>query len=126
LDFGIAKVQGEMDSNLTLPGNAMGTPQYMSPEQCLGEQLDSRSDIYSFGVVLYEMLCGVVPFNSSVPSAIVVQHVNEKPRPLSDHNPEISSAINKIVIRTLEKKREKRTKQPEFWLESFCRPLPLK
>jgi serine/threonine protein kinase len=108
LDFGIAKVQGEADSNLTLPGNAMGTPQYMSPEQCLGETLDSRSDIYSFGVVLYEMLCGVVPFTAPVASAVIVRHVNEKPAPLTDHQPNISKNVNKIVLKALEKKREKR------------------
>jgi serine/threonine-protein kinase len=125
LDFGIAKIQDDNDLNLTLPGNAMGTPQYMSPEQCLGEKLDSRSDIYSFGVVLYEMLCGSTPFNSAVPSAVVVQHVNEKPQPLTKHNPEISKHINKIVIRALEKKCEKRPQTAGNLAKEFLQAVTL-
>jgi formylglycine-generating enzyme required for sulfatase activity len=123
LDFGIAKVQGEINSNLTLPGNALGTPQYMSPEQCLGEQLDSRSDIYSFGIVLYEMLCGVVPFSAAVASAIVVQHVNQKPPPLSNHQADISTNINKVVLRALEKKREKRPKTAGTLAKEFLQAV---
>ncbi len=123
LDFGIAKVQGETNSNLTLPGNALGTPQYMSPEQCLGESLDSRSDIYSFGVVLYEMLCGVVPFNAAAATAIVVQHVNQKPPPLSNHKADISTNINKIVLRALEKKREKRPQTAGTLAKEFLQAI---
>jgi serine/threonine protein kinase/formylglycine-generating enzyme required for sulfatase activity len=125
LDFGIAKVQGEINSNLTLPGNALGTPQYMSPEQCLGEQLDSRSDIYSFGIVLYEMLCGVVPFSAAVASAIVVQHVNQKPPPLSNHQADISTNINKVVLRALEKKREKRPQTAGTLAKEFLQAVTL-
>jgi serine/threonine protein kinase/formylglycine-generating enzyme required for sulfatase activity len=123
LDFGIAKVQGDLNSNLTLPGNALGTPQYMSPEQCLGEPLDSRSDIYSFGVVLYEMLCGAVPFNAAVATAIVVQHVNQKPPPLSNHQADISTNINKVVLRALEKKREKRPKTAGTLAKEFLQAV---
>ena len=81
LDFGIAKLYNEANSNLTLDGSAMGTPQYMSPEQCMGEQLDGRSDIYSVGIVLYEMLCGTVPFKNAATSAIAVHQVQTPPPP---------------------------------------------
>lgn len=108
LDFGIAKLRDDSSSTLTQTGNLLGTPHYMSPEQCLGEELDGRSDIYSLGVVLYEMLCGRVPFNSPVSTAVVIQHVNQAPPPLRTLNPSIPPAVEAVVLRTLEKTREGR------------------
>jgi serine/threonine protein kinase len=108
LDFGIAKLRDEAVSSLTQTGGIVGTPHYMSPEQCLGEELDSRSDIYSLGVVLYEMLTGRVPFNSPVSSAIVIQHVNQPPASLRSHNVSIPPAVEAVVLSALEKRRETR------------------
>jgi serine/threonine protein kinase len=108
LDFGIAKLRDQSASNLTQTGSVMGTPHYMSPEQCIGEELDSRSDIYSLGVVLYEMLCGVVPFNSLASTAVVVQHVNQPPPPLRAINLSIPPAVEAVVMHALEKRREAR------------------
>ena len=108
LDFGIAKLRDDSASNLTQTGNVMGTPHYMSPEQCLGEDLDSRADIYSFGIVVYEMLCGRVPFNSPISTAVVVQHVNQSPPSLRDFNPAIPAAVEAVIFRALEKGREMR------------------
>lgn len=108
LDFGIAKLRDQAASNLTQTGSVMGTPHYMSPEQCIGEELDSRSDIYSLGVVLYEMLAGVVPFNSPTSTAVVVQHVNQPPPPLRAMNLSISPAVEAVVMHALEKRREAR------------------
>src|SRR5262249_19958571 len=82
LDFGAAASRDVTASKLTRPGAIVGTPQYMSPEHCLGEELDGRSDIYSLGVVLFEMLIGVVPFDSPSPTAIVIKQVNDQPLPL--------------------------------------------
>lgn len=108
LDFGIAKLRDDSATNLTQTGNVMGTPHYMSPEQCLGEELDSRADIYSLGIVVYEMLCGRVPFNSPVSTAVVVQHVNQTPPSLRSFNPAIPVAVEAVVFRALEKARDMR------------------
>lgn len=108
LDFGIAKLRDLSTNDLTQTGSVMGTPHYMSPEQCLGEELDSRSDIYSLGIVLYEMLCGVVPFNSPISTAVVVQHVNQPPPSLRARNPNIPPAVEAVVFHALAKRREAR------------------
>jgi serine/threonine-protein kinase len=108
LDFGIAKLRDDVASHLTQTGSVMGTPHYMSPEQCLGEELDSRADIYSMGIVLYEMLCGRVPFNSPVSTAVVVQHVNQPPQSLRTINPGISAQVEAVVFHALEKRRDAR------------------
>jgi len=109
LDFGIASLRGGATmANLTQTGAVMGTPAYMSPEQCLGEELDGRSDIYGLGVVLFEMLCGVVPFNSPTATAVVMQHVQQAPPPLRVLNVSISRAVEAVVLRALAKRREER------------------
>jgi serine/threonine protein kinase len=108
LDFGIAKLRDDVASHLTQTGSVMGTPHYMSPEQCLGEELDSRADIYSMGIVLYEMLCGRVPFNSPVSTAVVVQHVNQPPQSLRTINTGISAQVEAVVFHALEKRRDAR------------------
>lgn len=108
LDFGIAKLRDDTVSHLTQTGSVMGTPHYMSPEQCLGEELDSRADIYSVGIVVYELLCGRVPFNSPISTAVVVQHVNQPPPSLLGINPNIPAAIEAVVFHALEKSRHAR------------------
>ena len=108
LDFGIAKLRGEAAGTLTQTGSVLGTPHYMSPEQCLGEELDGHSDIYSLGIVLYEMLAGVVPFNSPISTAVVVQHVNQAPPSLRGLNPAIPWSVERTVLHALEKRPEAR------------------
>jgi eukaryotic-like serine/threonine-protein kinase len=108
LDFGIASLRGGTMTTFTQTGAVMGTPAYMSPEQCLGEELDGRSDIYSLGVVLFEMLCGVVPFNSPTATAVAMQHVQQAPPPLRVLNASISPAVEAVVLRALAKRREER------------------
>jgi hypothetical protein len=80
----------------------------MSPEHCLGEELDGRSDIYSLGIVLFEMLTGIVPFDSPTTTAIVVKHVNDPPPPPRMLNPNISPAVESVALRALEKRRDAR------------------
>src|SRR5215510_13979077 len=108
LDFGIAALRDVKAGRLTRTGSVIGTPHYMSPEHCLGEELDGRSDIYSLGIVLFEMLTGVVPFDSPTPTAIVVKHVNDPPPPPRALNPKISPAVESVALRALEKRREAR------------------
>src|SRR5262245_37853043 len=108
LDFGIAALRDVKASRLTRNGAVVGTPHYMSPEHCLGEELDGRSDIYSLGIVLFEMLTGVVPFDSPTPTAIGVKHVNDPPPPPRTLNPKISPAVESVALRALEKLRDAR------------------
>src|SRR5262249_4167063 len=113
LDFGIAKLRDLAASNLTVTGNVMGTPHYMSPEQCLGEEIDNRSDLYSLGVVMYQMLTGTLHFNSSTSTAVVMQHVNKEPPSLRSINLSISPAVEAVVLHALAKRREDRPQSAE-------------
>src|SRR5215813_3318709 len=110
LDFGIAKVLDNktldthsLEQRLTNVGSVIGTPHYMAPEQCQGEEADSRSDIYSLGVVLYELLTGVAPFLAKTPTGVAIKHVTEKPRPLREINPSVPEAVDRVVLHALEK-----------------------
>lgn len=108
LDFGIARLYDQGDVGLTQDGEAMGTPQYMSPEQCLGESLDARSDIYSVGIMLFEMLCGTVPFKSPSASATAIHQVQTPPTPPHALNPDIHPEVEGVILKSLVKNREYR------------------
>ncbi|MDQ3801297.1 MAG: protein kinase [Acidobacteriota bacterium] len=116
LDFGIAKIcdvqqqqqQQQVTGNLTKAGFAVGTPRYMSPEQCLGEELDRRSDIYSLGIIAYEMLTGIVPFNSPTDGALYTQHISQPPPPLRSINLGVPVMAEQVVLRALDKNRAAR------------------
>jgi serine/threonine protein kinase len=98
-DFGIAKAS--MDVGLTSPGMVLGTPLYMSPEQVRGEELDPASDLYSLGVVLYEMLSGAPPFTGQSGVAVMQRHLEEAPRELRDLYPEIPAELSELVAQLL-------------------------
>jgi hypothetical protein len=120
LDFGIASLRANgMTLNLTQAGAVLGTPAYMSPEQCMGQEIDGRSDIYSLGVVLFEMLCGVVPFNSPTATAVAMQHVQQVPPPLRVLNASITPGVEAVALRALAKRREDRYQSPRMFAEAL-------
>ena len=107
-DFGIARA-AQGDTRLTVTGVAIGTPAYMSPEQALGErELDGRSDIYSLGVIGYQLLAGETPFKASNTPAMLVKHVSESPRPLAMLRPDVPPVLAHAIGRALAKKPEER------------------
>ena len=117
MDFGLSKIRG--GKNLTKEGITIGTVAYMSPEQARGEETEHLTDIWSFGVVLYEMLTGEVPFKADYEQAIIYCILNEKHHPVSERQPEISSAFNKIVDLCLEKKPNSRFQNMESVIEEL-------
>ena len=100
-DFGIARAM-ESGSRLTMTGNAVGTPTYMSPEQATGErEIDGRSDVYSLGVIGYQMLTGRVPFTAGNPMALLLKHVGEAPPPIAELRPDAPGALCAVIERAL-------------------------
>ncbi len=128
LDFGLAKVEGAVRSgdglsglgdrgsqwteggvstgDLTSPGSTLGTVAYMSPEQARGEELDARTDLFSFGVTLYEMATGVLPFQGNATAIIFDRILNHAPEPISKKNAKAPAELDRIVAKTLEKDRD--------------------
>lgn len=101
MDFGLAKVNSSMQ--ITQTGTTIGTAAYMSPEQAKGEKVDQRSDIWSWGIVLYEMLTGTLPFKGDYDQAIIYSIINDDPGNMKDFNPVIPKVYHKIVEKALSK-----------------------
>jgi serine/threonine protein kinase/Tfp pilus assembly protein PilF len=106
MDFGLAKLKGA--TKLTKTRSTLGTAAYMSPEQAQGEEVDQRSDIFSFGVVLYELLTSQLPFKGEHHAAIIYSIINEEPQPVARFNNQVSAKLDDIVFKALAKDREER------------------
>jgi len=106
MDFGIARtVKGK---GITGAGVMVGTPEYMSPEQAEVKEVDQRSDIYSLGVILYEMVTGRVPFEGETPLGIAMRHRSEMPKDPKEHNAQIPEDLSRLILKCMEKDKEKR------------------
>ncbi len=110
-DFGLARLKKADDATATAP--VMGTPAYVSPEQVEGLQADGRSDLYSLGIVLYEMVTGTTPFQGDSPYSIALKHVISVPPDPRGINPEIPESLSRIIMKCLEKDREQRYQNAE-------------
>jgi serine/threonine protein kinase/Tfp pilus assembly protein PilF len=111
MDFGIARsLEGR---GITGAGVMIGTPDYMSPEQVEGKETDQRSDIYSLGVILYEMVTGRVPFEGDTALTIAVKHKTEAPKDPREFNTQLSEDLSRLILRCLEKEKEKRYQSAE-------------
>ncbi len=118
-DFGLAKLKGA--TKLTKAGSTLGTAAYMSPEQARGEEVDQRSDIFSFGVVLYEMLTTHLPFRGEHIAAIQYSIVNEEPPPLARYNEKVTDELQHIVSKVLEKEQDDRYQHADELLSDLRR-----
>jgi serine/threonine-protein kinase len=122
-DFGLSRnVASDPDLSLTQPGQTMGTPLYMSPEQVQGEPLDARSDIYSFGVTCYHMLAGKPPFRGQTGIEVAFKHVHEEPKSLAELRPDVPPAIVNLVHHMMSKKPAERPQSGRDVLRELSQP----
>ncbi len=120
MDFGIAKLPNA--ETVTVTDKAIGTVYYMSPEQARGKTIDSRSDIYSFGAMLYELATGVLPFTGDTPLSVILKQINDDPVPPREINPDIPVGLEQIILCAMSKKPAERFQSAELML-NFIRQL---
>jgi serine/threonine-protein kinase len=108
VDFGVAAAQTQGDTQLTKTGYVIGSPKYMAPEQILGKKVDERADIYSLGVILYELLTGVPPYSRGDHMSVMYQHVQGKARPPIDINKQLPVELNDLVVKCMSLDKAKR------------------
>ena len=119
VDFGIARLLEDNSPRLTAPTQTIGSPMYMSPEQTMGIDVDGRSDLYSFGCVLYELLAGRPPFMSELPIAVMRMHLEERPVPIRNVRPDLPNGLPELVDQLLEKQRDARPPDAGYVLRSL-------
>ena len=120
-DFGIAKAVS--NSTITSFGTTIGSVHYFSPEQAKGSVTDAKSDLYSLGVVMYEMLTGKVPFDADTPVSVALKHIQEEPVPPIELNPEIPTAVNDIVLKAMKKDPTERYQSATEMLADLSKAL---
>lgn len=120
MDFGIARAISDSATTQAHSVGIMGTAQYFSPEQARGENVDARTDLYSTGVLLYEMLAGRPPFTGETAVSVAYQHVSEPVTPPSAHNPMISPELDAVVLQSLAKERTERYQSAEEFREHLA------
>ena len=123
MDFGIARAVSDTSSTMTQTAAVIGTAQYLSPEQARGESVDARSDLYSTGCLLYELLVGRPPFQGDSPVSVAYQHVRERPVPPSQLDPEVTSAMHAVVLKALAKNPDDRYPDAEAMRDDVTRIL---
>jgi eukaryotic-like serine/threonine-protein kinase len=126
LDFGISKAREgtRRDGRITKQGQLLGSPEYMSPEASRGEEVDSRADIYAVGVLLYELLCGEVPFWDENYLKVLHMHAGTPPRPPRSLRPDLPVAVERLILRALEKEARRRHQTIEQFEAELIAALP--
>jgi TolB-like protein len=119
MDFGIAR--SPQVKGITGPGKIIGTPEYMSPEQVEGKEVDQLSDIYSLGVILYEMMTGGLPFEGNTPLSIALKHKTETPQDPREINIQIPEGLSQLILRCMKKDKEKRYKDTKELLSELIK-----
>jgi serine/threonine protein kinase len=122
-DFGLARM-AEAAEKLTTSGAIMGTPAYMSPEQGMGSNIDHRSDLYSLGVVLYEMITGRVPYTAETPIGVVFKHIQDPLPSARKLNPNLSEALELVLLKSLAKNPDDRYQKADEFVRAIQRVIP--
>ncbi|MBK9715397.1 MAG: protein kinase [Kouleothrix sp.] len=120
-DFGISKLLDDLNRNLTATGTIIGTAAYMAPEQALGRPVDARTDLYSVGILLYELLTGRLPFEGESPAAVLMQQAYVAPPPPRDLNPALSPEVEAALLRSLAKNPDERFQSARAMAEELSR-----
>jgi serine/threonine-protein kinase len=108
VDFGVAAAHREGDTQLTKTGYVIGSPKYMAPEQILGKKVDETADVYSLGVIMYEMFTGVPPYHRGDHMSVMYQHVQGKARPPQEINPTLPPGLSELTMRAMSVDKSKR------------------
>ncbi|MBA3564466.1 MAG: serine/threonine protein kinase, partial [Gammaproteobacteria bacterium] len=119
VDFGVAAAHSSGDTQLTKTGYVIGSPKYMAPEQILGKKVDDRADVYSLGVILYEMLTGVPPYSRGDHMSVMYQHVQGKAQAAHEINPSIPAELSAIVTRAMDVDKAQRFQSMEAFKEAI-------
>ena len=122
LDFGIAKLTTNAGDVRTQAGAVMGTPLYMSPEQINGANVDQRTDIYAMGIIVYQMLTGSLPFETTTLTELLLAHATKTPPPLRDRDPSIPLEVESAVMRALEKDSSRRFESVDAFVSALAAP----